>query len=406
MRLKNYLGSPVAAPTNIVVTLHSELSADASITIKAGQSDGQAEVRFIRPGLANLVATAANIASGSAAVAVKADVPARAALPGLTPAPTSATARDERIRLSIDVLPDHVHPTNAVWLAKVLVSAVDANRQPVPVRTATSVQLSTDAGTVSPATITIEPGHARATEQVQLTANKPGAGTVWAWTDDGDLYRAAVEYHNPVAVQLAVKALPTRTLNDGRTAINVTVFLQDEGGGYVNGAEDVQVKLTSSIGTLKPSTLSVAKGQFVGEAMLTSATAGVAEITASGAGLRSGTTTVEFVFPYLLVACAALGGLIGALVRSSGESYKGAWWWHLAQSLLIGAVLGLLFYLLAVFGIIASIPKIPLPLEQLPTSNELVALVIGFFGGYWARAWIPNPGSASAAKRQSEPEHA
>src|SRR5262249_33208873 len=84
-------------------------------------------------------------------------------------------------------------------------------------------------------------------------------------------------------------------------------------------------------------------------------------------------------------------------------TYAGAWWWHLAGSLGIGAVLGLLFYLLAVFGVIASIPKIPMPLGQLPTSNELVALVLGFFGGYWARAWIPNPGGAPppAPRRQT-----
>jgi hypothetical protein len=421
VKLRNYLGNPVPAPVNIVVTLHSELSGDASIAIKAGQSEGETEVRFIRPGVANLVATAANMTSGSAAVVVKAEMPAQADAsavagppaaprPGptaapLPPAPLRQAASEQRVKLAIDVLPDHVHPSNSVWTAKVLVTAVDANRQPIPVRSATSVQLSTDAGLISPAAVTIEPGHARASGQIQVTSNKAGAGTIWAWTDDGDLYRAGVEYHSPTATQLTVKALPTRTINDGRTAINVTVFLQDEGAGYVKAEEDVLVKLTSTIGTLKPSTLSVPKGQFVGEAVLTSATAGVAEITASGAGVRSGLTTVEFVFPYLLVACAALGGLVGALVRSSGETYKGAWWWHLSHSLAIGTVLGLVFYLLAVFGIIASIPKIPLPLDQMPTSNELVAIILGFFGGYWARAWVPNPGSAAAAKR-TEPEHA
>src|SRR5262249_59640849 len=114
-KLKNYLGKPVAAPTKIVVTLHSRLSADASITIKGGQSDGRAEVRFIRPGVATLVASAPGMASGSTAIVVKAEAPAPAAQPG--PPPTSAgAARDERIRLAIDVLPDHVHPSNAVWM--------------------------------------------------------------------------------------------------------------------------------------------------------------------------------------------------------------------------------------------------------------------------------------------------
>jgi hypothetical protein len=149
--------------------------------------------------------------------------------------------------------------------------------------------------------------------------------------------------------------------------------------------------------------IAVPRGQFVAETILTSATAGIAEITASAAGLRSGLTNVEFVFPYLLVAVAAAGGLVGALVRSSGETFTGAWWWHLSGSLGIGSVLGLLFYLLAAFGIVASIPKIPVPLGQLPTSNEFAALVLGFFGGYYARAWLPNQAALAAAKPQ--PEH-
>ena len=395
VRLKNYLGSNVKAPEPIVVTLHSELSGDASVRIEAGEWSAHADVRFARAGLAKLVASAPNMTSGSVAVVINAAA--------AEAAPLKATPNDQPIRLAVDVLPDHVHPSNAVWQAKVLVTAVDDTRQPMRVPSATSIQLSADAGTVSPDTVTIAAGRARATAPITLTSNKPGAGTLYAWTDNGDVFRAAVEYHNPVATQLAVKALPTRTLNDGRTAINVTVFLQDEGSGYVNAEDDVQVKLTSSVGTLAPSVVSVPKGRFVAETILTSATAGLAEVTASAAGLRSGLTTVEFVFPYLLVAVAAAGGLLGALVRSRGETFTGSWKWHLSGSLGIGAVLGLLFYLLASFGVVASIPKVALPLDRLPTSNEFAALVLGFFGGYHARAWIPNHEAVSAPK--PEPEH-
>jgi hypothetical protein len=395
VRLKNYLGSTVNAPERIVVTLHSELSGDVSVGIEAGESGAQTHVRFARAGLARLVATAPNMTSGFVAVAVNA---AAAQEPASKAAPA-----DQPVALVVDVLPDHMHPSNAVWQGKVLVTAVDDARQPMRVPAATTIQLSADAGTVSPDTVTIAAGHARATTPITLTSTKPGTGTLYAWTDSGDLFRAAVEYHNPVATQLAVKALPTHTLNDGRTAINVTVFLQDEGSGNVNAEDDVQVKLTSSVGTLMPSVISVPKGRFVAETMLTSATAGVAEVTASAAGLRSGLTTVEFVFPYVLVVVAAAGGLLGALVRSRGETFTGSWPWQLSGSLGIGAVLGLLFYLLAAFGIVASIPKVALPLDRLPTSNEFAALVLGFFGGYYARAWIPNQEAVSAQKRQ--PEH-
>jgi hypothetical protein len=200
-----------------------------------------------------------------------------------------------------------------------------------------------------------------------------------------------------------VKGLPRRTLNDGRTAVNITVFLQDEVSGAVKAEQDVQVKLMSSIGTVKPSILSIAKGQFVGEAILTSATAGVSEVTATAPDLKSGVASVEFEFPYMLVLLAAAGGIVGALVRSSGDTFKGAWWWHLIGSLAIGSVLGLVFFLLALFGVVASIPKLAIPLGQLPTTNEFAALVLGFFGGYYARAWMPDPGKG--LPRKSAPSH-
>jgi hypothetical protein len=415
VRLKNYRGDTVGAQEDATVTLHSELSGDASVRFKVGQSVAQMDIRFQRGGVANLVATAPNMTSGTTAVVVKANAaataaaaaPAPAAAPSEPlplPAPSApATPAPQKIMLAVNVFPDHVHPSNAAWQARVLVTAVNENQQPVAVQADTPVQLAIDVGLVSPGQATIEAGHARTTEQIQLTSNKPGVGTLWAWTDSGDLGRAAVEYHNPMPTQLSVKGLPTRTLNDGRTAINITVFLQDESSGVAKAEEDVQVKLISSIGTPKPSIVSIPKGQFVGEAILTSATAGEAEITATTPGLKSGVATVEFVFPYLLVVLAAGGGMVGALVRSSGDTFTGAWWWHLSGSLAIGSVLGLLFYLLALFGVVASIPKLTIPLGQLPTTNEFAALVLGFFGGYYARAWIPNPENVLPGK--SEPSH-
>jgi hypothetical protein len=421
VRLKNYRGDTVAAHEDTTVMLHSELSGDASVRFKAGQSVAQTDIKFHRGGVANLVATAPNMSSGTTAVVVKAGPAANAAAAASAPAAASSAAASATVRaaaaappaparvapqnvmLAVDVLPDHVHPSNAAWQAKVLVTAVNESRQPVAVQADTLIQLAIDVGLVTPGQAKIEAGHARTTEQIQLTSNKPGTGTLWAWTDSGDLGRAAVEYHYPVPTQLSVKGLPTHTLNDGRTAINITVFLQDETSGTVKAEEDVQVKLISSVGTPKPSIVSIPKGQFVGEAILTSATAGVAEITATTPGLKSGVASVEFVFPYLLVVLAGAGGMVGALVRSSGDTFSGAWWWHLVGSLAIGAVLGLLFYLLALFGVVASIPKLTIPLGQLPTTNDFAALVLGFFGGYYARAWIPNPGNVLPGK--SEPSH-
>ena len=411
IRLKNYRGDAVAAAENLIVTVHSELSGDATVRFKAGQSVAQTAVKFPRSGVATLVATAANLTSGSAAIVVKMGgaahataIPAPAAAAGAPIAPpitgppaVPSGTPTKKLLLVVDMMPEHVHPLNSVWQTKVLVTAVNESRQPIAVPVETAIYLATDAGIVTPAITSIAVGHARPASPIQLTSARPGTGTIWAWTDAGDLGRAAVEYHNPRPDQLAVKALPSRTLNDGRTAVHVTVFLEDESSRAVKAEEDMQVQLTSSVGAPAPATLSIAKGQFVGEAMLTSATAGIAEITATAPGLRSGVANVVFVFPYFLVAMAVLGGLVGALLRSRGVTYTGAWWWQLLGSLGIGSVVGLLFYLLAVFGIVASIPKLPIALGQLPTTNEFAALVLGFFGGYYARAWLPNPEDLSAA---------
>ena len=63
-------------------------------------------------------------------------------------------------------------------------------------------------------------------------------------------------------------------------------------------------------------------------------------------------------------------------------------------------VLGLVFYALAMFGIVASIPKLSIPLAQLPTTNDLGALLLGFFGGYYARSWLPDPGDGVHLSRR------
>jgi hypothetical protein len=452
VRLKNYKGDAVPAIEPVPVALHSELSGDVAVTIAAGQSIAQASVRFPRGGVATLVATAPKMTSGSVEVVVKAAGTAKAApdsvsagppapdgrgdrsspapeapgraTPALRPpvvgapgpaadavvdantAPTRKSAArgatapapdgdaDDASSLEVDVLPQHVHPSNASWRALVLVTAINATRQPVAVQSDTDVYLATDIGVVTPTLSRIQAGKARTTELIQLTSDRPGTGNVWAWTDTGILTQAAVEYHDAVPTQLLVRGLPSRAVNDGKTVVTVTVFLEDETAAAASADQDVSVKLTSSVGTPSPSDLSIPRGKFFGEAVLTSPTSGMAEITATAPRLKQGSAEVEFVFPLLLVTLAGTGGLVGSVVRSGRQLFTGAWWWHLVGSLGLGIVLGLLFYALALFGVIASIPKLAIPLAQLPTTNDLGALVLGFFGGYYARSWLPAPPSA------------
>jgi hypothetical protein len=423
VRLKNYKGDTVAANEPVPVSMHSELSDDAAVTIATGQSTAQVSVRFQRGGVATLVATAPKMTSGSVEVVVKAagggggplspappppapPSPAAVAtgrlpapkperpVPSGPPAPMPGTVVDANISLQLDVLPQHVHPANALWRALVLVTAINASRQPVAVHADTVVDFATDIGLIAPAQARIEAGRARTTAPIQLTSDRPGTGTVWAWTDTGSLAQASVEYHDAVPTQLLVRGLPSRAVNDGKTVVNVTVFLEDDIAATASADHDLSVKLTSSVGTPSPSDLSIPKGGFFGEAVLTSPTSGIAEITATAPRLKPGAAEVEFVFPLLLVTLAGTGGLIGSVARTGRQMFTDVWWWHLVGSVGLGIVLGLLFYALALFGVIASIPKVAIPLSQLPTTNDLGALVLGFFGGYYARSWLPAPPDA------------
>jgi hypothetical protein len=420
VKLKSYKGDILAASEPVTVSLHSELSGDASVTLHPGQNSAGATIRFPRAGVATIVATAPKLTSSSVAVVVKAaPMPAAVEAPstpvagagGRPPSPATgpaasgagshrAPAADLGATLAVDVLPQHVHPANALWRAVVLVTAINETRQPIAVRADTDVHLATDIGLVTPAFSQINAGKAR-TGEIVVTADRAGSGTLWAWTDQGQLTAASVEYHDAVPTQLLVKALPSRAVNDGRTAVRVTVFLQDEAAATASADHDVMVNLTSSVGSPSPTEVLIPKGRFFGEAIVTSPVSGKAEITATSARLKPGSALTEFVFPLLLVVLAATGGLIGSVVRSGRQLLTGAWWWHVAGSVGLGIVLGLVFYALAMFGIIASIPKLSIPLAQLPTTNDLGALLLGFFGGYYARAWLPEPGDDLHFRRRS-----
>jgi hypothetical protein len=114
-------------------------------------------------------------------------------------------------------------------------------------------------------------------------------------------------------------------------------------------------------------------------------------------GFTDQTATVTFVMPWMLVLTATVGGFLGALVGTGTETFIAAWWHQMIGHVLTGALIGLVFYVLALFGIIASIPAMSIPLERLPTTNMLGALVLGFFGGLWGRAWLARPNGSRTA---------
>jgi hypothetical protein len=408
--LKNFSDAPVRATQPVTVSLRSDLSDAATAAFSAGQQTAQAEMHFLRPGVARVEATAQGFGSGFVIVVVKdpasstaatagAAAPPRvvpraapgaltssAPAAGATAAPTTATGA----ALDVTVLPQHVHPSHSSWHAQVLLTAVK-DGEPAAVKTDTDVYLATDIGLIAPAMSKIVTGQARTNEPIQLTSTTAGTGTVWAWTDTGRVTEVPVDYHEAVPVQLLVKALPLRDVNDGSTPVTVTIFLQDDSAVGASADKDIVVDLITTSGTLNPRHISIAKGTPYAEATLTSAASGEAQITAHAAGFTDQTATVTFVMPWMLVLTAAVGGFLGALVGTGTETFTSAWWHQMIGHILTGTLIGLVFYVLALFGIIASIPAMSIPLERLPTTNALGTLVLGFFGGLWGRSWLPRP---------------
>ncbi|HEY1911783.1 MAG TPA: hypothetical protein VGG73_12730 [Vicinamibacterales bacterium] len=402
--LKNFSDTLVGATQPITVSLRSDLSDTATTAFSTGQKTAQVELHFIRPGVARIEATAQGFGAGFAIVVVKdpaasaaaeKPVPAplrvvpkavAAAPAGSAPAPTTATGA----ALDVTVLPQHVHASHSSWHAQVLLTAIK-DGEPAAVKTDTDVYLATDIGLVTPAMSKIVTGQARTSEPIQLTSTTAGSGTVWAWTDTGRVTEVAVDYHEAVPVQLVVKALPLRDVNDGSTPVTVTIFLQDDSAIGASADRDIPVDLITTSGTLNPRQVLIAKGAPFAEASLTSAASGDAQITAHAAGFVDQSASVTFVMPWMLVLTAAVGGFLGALVGTGTETFSAAWWHQMIGHILTGALIGLVFYVLALFGIIASIPAASIPLERLPTTNALGALVLGFFGGLWGRSWLPKP---------------
>ena len=135
----------------------------------------------------------------------------------------------------MDVLPQHVYPANALWRAIVLVTAINETRQPIAVSADTSVHLATDAAFLIAAFAQIN-AEGRASGRDRRDHKSGGQ-----WDAVGvDRCRSAGgrnhQYHDAAPTQLLVKALPSRVVNDGRTAVRVTVFLQDEAAGTVSAA--------------------------------------------------------------------------------------------------------------------------------------------------------------------------
>lgn len=296
-----------------------------------------------------------------------------------SPLPPPIAALIPSPKLAVEVVPDEVDPIGSVWTADVAVALVNAQGDAVIADREVPLRLSASFGRLSMTAATIRIGQIATTEDIRLEAQRTGTDVVAALSPLGRAERPVV-FNAPPPTKLRVETNPSEVLNDGRSVVYVSVFLLDADNHATKTiADDVSVELASSLGQLKEHRITIPRGDFAKDTTLTSTRHGQAHVSAEAAGLEGATAAVRFLFPWIMVLLATAGGVAGAFARS-GRSAR-----HIGWNLLLGALLGMIFYILVFFGAIAEIPKVPIAIGQIAAVNELGALALGFIGGYYGR---------------------
>jgi len=308
--------------------------------------------------------------------------PAPVAAP--SPAPATALGQAKTIQLFVD--PASVYPKGPnQWAAKISIAAMNQDAL-VPVSTDVPIHFTTTSGQLSPSDIVLPAGQLSNFEHpVQLTSDHYGKTAVNAVSSLGMAGPAEVDYLQPLPSQLRLSVTTPVLAGTGSSTVNVEVCLLDESGAVTSSDQDMQVTLTAS-GQLASPTLPIPHGSYCSSPMVWTSTSGPAHIRAEAVGLKADTQNLVFPsFPWYFVWLAAGGGLLGALVSSSGDLFSARWWSHTWRGLVLGAILGALFYLFARFGAIALPMNSPVNIQNIPVVSGVGALLLGFLGGLYGR---------------------
>jgi hypothetical protein len=249
------------------------------------------------------------------------------------------------------------------------------------------LQLVAQQGQISPSQVTIKKDESSTfATPASLTSNSAGTDTISVFSSLPRVQQT-VTYQTPQPSQLRLEATPASVINDGKSPIRIVVLLVDSGNNTVRAALATPVTLTSSRGNLAPIQITIPAGEYSAEAALSSQQNGEASVTAEASGLKSAQTLAAFLFPWMMVAMGALGGMLGATVHNPKAAFSKKWW----TVVLLGVICGVVLCIAALFGAIGALPKLGLPIQisQIPSANELGALLLGFVGGFYGKKfWL------------------
>jgi|SRR5579859_178494 len=307
--------------------------------------------------------------------------------PNTTGIPVATVTAPTRIDLEIN--PTQIYPQGNSWIAEITVIALTNDNELAAASQDIPVRLQADLGDLSATQTVIPLGSAStAAQSIQLTSRRSGDDRIQATSAVGSTEKR-VTYFMSLPSGLRLEANPPTVLNDGRSSVDVTVFLLGPDNRPTSYSDrDIHVLLSSSLGVLDTKSLPILRGSFWGNTKLTSAQHGLATIEAKAPELADALpASVQFLFPWMMIVMATVGGMAGGVIRAGGGAFSPKWWDHLWRNTAVAAALGFFFYVLAFFGAIAALPKTELPfaISSIPTVNELGALLLGFVGGLYGR---------------------
>ncbi|HWA96650.1 MAG TPA: hypothetical protein VG844_18785 [Terracidiphilus sp.] len=328
---------------------------------------------------ANLGAAIGIHPAGGAAAAAPPPPPPVAAMP--TP------IQAKKLQLFIEPRPVYGSAVDHAWQANISVAAMDDQGALAPVANDVSVHLDASYGKLSKSDFVLQAGQvSNFSNPVLLTADRAGLSHVDAVSSLGAVAPMDVDYLQPLPTQLRLSVSSPVLAGTGASTASVQVCLLDDSGGVTSAEDDVPVVLHAQ-GELAAQSVSIAKGTPCSADLSWSGSAGAATITAEASGLKPDTRTVTFPsFPWYLIWLAGAGGLIGAIVASkSDDLFAKNWWSHTWRSLVLGTVLGAVFYLFARFGAVVIPKSVPVDLTKIPAVSGVGAILLGFVGGLLGR---------------------
>lgn len=311
---------------------------------------------------------------------------AQPAAPPPPPAPAEAPSLDTKIQLFVNPHPVYGDAFDHIWKASVTVAVVGNQDQLTPAPANLPIHLSASWGQLSTQDFTLAAGqYSNFQNPVDLTTDRSGKGDVEAISPLGHSGPIDVDYLQPPPTELHLSVGTPALAGTGSSSVSLQVCLLDGAGAITTADHDIQVTLSAS-GSLNSPEATIRQGNSCTDPVQWTSGAGAATVNAASAGLKSDFRSLIFpAFPWYFVWLAAIGGLSGALVWSRGVLLTKKWWSHTWRGLVLGAVLGAIFYLFARFGAIALPKDSPFNIQNIPVISNVGSFLLGFVGGALGR---------------------